>query len=193
MTITEILNIIFKTFICYVFLLVILRVMGKREIGEVSTFDIVVFFVIYLSEGYIMEYKKLDNDHYVMRLNKGEEVIEQLKIFATNENVLTGEITGIGASNKVEIGWFNTETKEYKTTVKEGMFEVTSLLGNISRKDGEVYLHCHINFADASLNTLGGHLVKCYISATCEIIITVIHGEVGRRFDKEIGLNLFQF
>lgn len=46
MTITEILNIIFKTFICYVFLLVILRVMGKREIGEVSTFDIVVFFVI---------------------------------------------------------------------------------------------------------------------------------------------------
>ena len=58
-----------------------------------------------------MEYKKLDNDHYVMRLNKGEEVIEQLKIFATNENVLTGEITGIGASNKVEIGLFNTETK----------------------------------------------------------------------------------
>ena len=140
-----------------------------------------------------MEYKKLDNNHYVMRLNKGEEVIEQLKIFATNENVLTGEITGIGASNKVEIGLFNTETKEYKTTVKEGMFEVTSLLGNISRKDGEVYLHCHINFADASLNTFGGHLVKCYISATCEIIITVIHGEVGRRFDKEIGLNLFQF
>ena len=32
-----------------------------------------------------MEYKKLDNDHYVIRLNKGEEVIEQLKIFAANE------------------------------------------------------------------------------------------------------------
>ena len=46
MTITEILNIIFKTFICYVFLLVILRVMGKREIGEVSTILYFVFFVI---------------------------------------------------------------------------------------------------------------------------------------------------
>ena len=46
MTITEIFNIIFKTIICYVFLLIILRIMGKREIGEVSTFDIVVFFVI---------------------------------------------------------------------------------------------------------------------------------------------------
>ncbi len=103
-----------------------------------------------------MEYKKIDNDHYVIRIQKGEEVLEQLKLFSDKENVLAGEITGIGASNKVEIGLFNTTTKEYKTTVKEGMFEVTSLLGNISRKDGEVYLHCHINFSDASLNTFGG-------------------------------------
>src|SRR5699024_5613687 len=107
--------------------------------------------------------------------------------------ILAGEITGIGTSNKVEIGLFNTDTKEYKTTVKEGMFEITSLLGNISRKDGEVYLHCHINFSDASLTTYGGHLVKCFISATCEIIVTVLHGSIDRKFDENIGLNLFLF
>ncbi|MCH5172046.1 MAG: DUF421 domain-containing protein [Erysipelotrichales bacterium] len=46
MTFNEIINVILKTVISYFFLLAILRVMGKREIGKVSTFDIVVFFVI---------------------------------------------------------------------------------------------------------------------------------------------------
>ena len=140
-----------------------------------------------------MEYKKIDENHIVVLIQKGEEVLEQLSLLAMKENILAGEITGIGASNKVEIGLFNTDTKEYKTTVKEGMFEITSLLGNISRKDGEVYLHCHINFSDASLTTYGGHLVKCFISATCEIIVTVLHGSIDRKFDENIGLNLFLF
>ena len=140
-----------------------------------------------------MEYKKIDENHIVVRIQKGEEVLEQLSLLAMKENILAGEITGIGASNKVEIGLFNTDTKEYKTTVKEGMFEITSLLGNISRKDGEVYLHCHINFSDASLTTYGGHLVKCFISATCEIIVTVLHVSIDRKFDENIGLNLFLF
>ncbi|MCH5180434.1 MAG: DUF421 domain-containing protein [Erysipelotrichales bacterium] len=46
MTFNEIINVILKTIVSYIFLLAILKVMGKREIGKVSTFDIVVFFVI---------------------------------------------------------------------------------------------------------------------------------------------------
>jgi len=140
----------------------------------------------------ILEYKKFEN-YYVVRLDKGTEIISNLKELCLKENITLGSISGIGAANKIEIGLFNTDTKEYKTTVMEGMFEITSLLGNITRKDGEVYLHCHINFSDASLNTFGGHLVQAYISATCEIVVTAIPGEVNRRFDEEIGLNLFSF
>lgn len=139
-----------------------------------------------------MEYKKF-NSHYVVRLEKGEEVISKLKELCTNEGIHLGIISGIGAANKVQIGLFNTETLEYKTTIKEGMFEITSLLGNISTKDKEVYLHCHINFSDESLSCYGGHLVEAYISATCEIIVSVIDGNVNRKFDSNIGLNLFQF
>lgn len=46
MTWSEIGQVIYKTIICYFFLIVILKIMGKREVGKVSTFDIVVFFVI---------------------------------------------------------------------------------------------------------------------------------------------------
>lgn len=140
-----------------------------------------------------MEYKKIDDNHYVVRIDKDEEIIEKLTELCNQENITFGEITGIGASNKIEIGLFNTATKEYKTSIKEGMFEITSLVGNISRKDNNVYLHCHINFSDESLNVYGGHLVKCYISATCEVIIIKANGFANRKFNNEIGLNLFDF
>ena len=46
MTFVDILLLSGKTVICYIFLLAILKWMGKREIGKVSTFDLVVFFVV---------------------------------------------------------------------------------------------------------------------------------------------------
>ena len=42
----EILYILGKTLLFYVLLILILRIMGKREVGELSIFDIVVFFLI---------------------------------------------------------------------------------------------------------------------------------------------------
>ena len=38
-----------------------------------------------------------------------------------------------------------------------------------------------------------GHLNAAVVSATCELVIDVIDGEVGREFSDEIGLNLFKF
>ena len=139
-----------------------------------------------------MEFKRFEND-YVVRLNKGENVIESLKKLCKEENIKLAEITGLGASDKVEIGVFNINTKEYKTKVFEGMFEISSLVGNATRKDGEVYLHIHINFGDAEGNVYGGHLVDSKISATSEIIVRKINGEVGRKLSEEIGLNLLSF
>lgn len=139
-----------------------------------------------------MEYKKFNND-YVVRLNKGEEVISSLKELCNKEDIKLAEITGLGASNLVEIGVFNVNTKEYNTKIFEGMFEITSLVGNATRKDGEVYLHIHINFGDDAGIVKGGHLVQAKISATSEIIVRKIEGEVGRKLSDEIGLNLLDF
>ena len=119
--------------------------------------------------------------------------MEQLKILCKKEDIKLGSIEGLGAAKEVEIGLFNTETKEYKTTILNGMFEITSLIGNISTKDGETYLHCHINISDESLNVKGGQLVRAVISATGVIIVTKINGTVDRRLDEEVGLNLFLF
>lgn len=46
MTLIEIWQLSYKTLICYFFLIIIIKIMGKREISNLSTFDIVCFFVI---------------------------------------------------------------------------------------------------------------------------------------------------
>lgn len=139
-----------------------------------------------------MEYKKFE-DTYVIRLNKGEEVIDSLKELCKTEDIKLAEVTGLGASDLVEIGVFNVNTKEYKTKLFEGMFEITSLVGNVTRKDSEVYLHIHINFGDEDGNVKGGHLVKSRISATSEIILRKVNGNVDRQLNEDIGLNLLKF
>ena len=139
-----------------------------------------------------MEYRKF-NENYVVRLNKGEEVITCLKELCEKEDIKLAEITGLGASELVEIGVFNVKTKEYNTKTFEGMFEITSLVGNVTRKDKDVYLHIHINLGDEDGIVKGGHLVQARISATSEIIVRKIDGEVGRKLSNEIGLNLLEF
>jgi predicted DNA-binding protein with PD1-like motif len=139
-----------------------------------------------------MEYKKFGNK-YVMRIDKGEEIVDTLKKFCQDEKIKLGFVNGIGAVNKVRVGLFDTKSKQYNSAQLEGDYEITSLLGNISTKDGEVYLHLHINLSDANYNTHGGHLNSAVISGTGEIIIETIEGSVERQFSEEIGLNLYKF
>lgn len=137
-----------------------------------------------------MKYKKFNNT-YVVRIEKDEEVINKITELCNKENIKLGSITGIGATDKLTIGLFDTTSKKYHKTTLTGPMEITSLMGNISTKDGETYLHLHINVCNSDMHVYGGHLNECYISATCELHIIKIDGEVDRYFDESIGLNLY--
>ncbi len=139
-----------------------------------------------------MESKRFNNK-IVVRLDKGEEIVSSLMKVVKEYNVKLGTIQALGATNYVKIGLFNVEEKKYYSNVLTKDMEITSLIGNISQKDGEPYLHLHINVADGKQNVYGGHLNECIISATCELFIDVIDGEVDRYFNEEIGLNLIDF
>lgn len=139
-----------------------------------------------------MESKRFDNK-VVVRLDKGEEVIASLMKIVNQYNIKLGNVQALGATNYVKVGLFNVEEKRYYSRELRQDMEITSLIGNISCKDGEPYLHLHINVADDHQNVYGGHLNECVISATCEMFIDIIDGKVDRLFDEEIGLNLIKF
>lgn len=139
-----------------------------------------------------MDYKKFGNK-YILRLEQGEEVVTKLKEFCKEQNIKLGWIKGIGAVNEVKVGIFKVDEKVYYTKELRGDYEITSLLGNISTMDGEVYLHLHINLSDDEYKTYGGHLDSAIISATGELVIEAIDGIVDREFNQDIGINLFKF
>ncbi|MFP4017317.1 MAG: PPC domain-containing DNA-binding protein [Halanaerobiales bacterium] len=139
-----------------------------------------------------MEYGKF-KDKYVLRLEKGEEIVSTIKKFCEEKGVKLARVSGIGAVDRAEIGLFDTKNKEYHSKELRGDHEITSLNGNISTKDGETYLHLHINLSDEEYNTKGGHLSSAVISGTGEIVIDIIDGTIEREFNEEVGLNLFKF
>ncbi len=139
-----------------------------------------------------MDYKKFE-DKYILRLNKGDEILESLESLVKKENIRLASVTGIGALGKAEIGLFNSRKKKYFSKVFQEDMEIVSLNGNISEMNGEPYLHLHIALADESLKLVGGHLNYGLISLTGEIIVDTIKGEIDREFDEEVGLNLIKF
>ena len=138
-----------------------------------------------------MNFKRF-GEKYVIRIDKDEKIVETLiKVCVANE-ITNGNITGIGAVSKAKIGLFKPEEKKYFSKELLGDYEITSLNGNISTMNGEVYLHLHINLADEEYKTFGGHLNEAVVSATCEVIIEKIEGRVERELDIETGLNLLK-
>lgn len=140
-----------------------------------------------------MEYRKFQNG-YVVRLDPGDEVVECLTRLAREEKIQLACVSGLGAARDVTVGLFSVAEKKFYGKRCQGEYEVSNLTGNMTRKDGEPYLHLHITFGNpAKGEAYAGHLTECVISATAEIFVMVWDGQVGRRFDEEIGLNLFQF
>ena len=130
-------------------------------------------------------------DTVFVRLEPGEEIIEQLGKVMVEHNIRLGKVSGIGACDLVTIGNFDIKTKEYHKETIVGSFEITSLLGNISQMNSEPYLHLHITLGDREMRLRGGHLNHGRISATAEIVIDIYDGQIDRFKDEQSGLNLW--
>ena len=131
--------------------------------------------------------------HWIIRIDKGEEIVATLERFCREKGIRLGTVSGIGATDKATIGLFKTRSKEYVRRELVGDHEITSLTGNISRMKDAVYLHLHVNLADATYHTFGGHMNSAVVSATCEVVVCELDGEMDRKFSEEIGLNLYKF
>ena len=139
-----------------------------------------------------MDYKRFSNA-IVLRVDRGEEILEQLKAVCLKENVKLASVSGIGAINDLTSGVWDVERKEYFSNHFTGVYEVANLVGTITTMNGEYYAHIHISAGDAQGHVVGGHLNRAVVSATSEIVLHLIDGTVEREFSPEVGLNLLKF
>ena len=140
-----------------------------------------------------MEYRRF-GDSVVLRIQKGEEILEALCAVCEKEQIMLASVSGIGAADDVTLGVFNSAKFQYESQQFTGDMEIASCTGSVTRKDGETYLHLHMVVGNVTKGLVhAGHLNRAVISLTGEFTLHVIDGEVGREYSPEVGLNLFKF
>lgn len=140
-----------------------------------------------------MLYKKIDETRILLRLDPNDEILSALKSLAADENIKLAMIQGLGAVKKVVMGVYDVAKQEYKSNVFEGAYEIVSLTGTIDTMKGAHYSHLHIAIGDEEGHAFGGHLNEAVISATAEIVITILPGSIDRKKSAEVGLNVWKF
>lgn len=132
-------------------------------------------------------------DVFVINIDNHKEVVGAIAAFCEEQGVRCGLIEGLGAVSSATLRFLDPATKKYVDRTFDEQMEIASLLGNVSEKDGKVYLHLHATFGRRDYSVVGGHLLCATINGACEIAVKKLDARVGRRFDEETGLNLYEF
>ena len=139
-----------------------------------------------------MEYRRF-GDAYLLRIDRGEEIVAAVLDFAKKERVELAEISALGATDDFTVGVFDLDQKKYYPHSYTGNHEIVSLTGTITTKDGAPYQHLHLSAGNGEGNVVGGHLTRAVVSATCEMVVRLLPGRVERTFSEELGINLIRF
>lgn len=138
------------------------------------------------------------------RLGPGCDLMKSIEEIAKKENIQSGLVlSGAGSLSQVTLRNVRLFPDEFPVmdrnriyTPKKEPLELLSLSGNISKRDGEIHVHCHITISSGldDSRAYGGHLIEgCLIFSYCEVIIAEITGlEMKRDIDPETrGPELF--
>lgn len=131
-----------------------------------------------------------DKNQYILRLNKGEELIASLKKFCKKEKIRAAFFQGLGAALEGEVAFYNLAKKKYIKQRFKKPVEILNIVGNIGVLSRETIIHAHGLFSNRRMQVFGGHIDYLVIAATCEIFLIKFGGKIARKYSKEIGLNL---
>ena len=133
----------------------------------------------------------MEKSRAYMTLAKGDNINKTFESFAEVKGVGCAWLNGIGALENPEIGYYSLEDKVYHRKTFQGEYELTSLIGNITLKEGKPFSHTHITFSDTEFRVFGGHLFNANITAAGEFIMQFGSDEINREMNAEIGLPLW--
>ena len=134
-----------------------------------------------------MEVKQLAQN-FLVYIQKDEPVMETLTSICKNNEIINGQISGIGAVKEIEMGAYDLNSKIYLRKQYTENHELISFQGNITLNNGTPFIHAHITISNHDLRTRGGHLFEMKVAVVGEFIIRKIDSNVHRALDDNIGL-----
>lgn len=136
-----------------------------------------------------MYFRKIKNG-YLVRLAKGEEIIETLSSFVAEQNILGGFVFGLGAFKDLTLGYYDSAKKEYMKKLIKDDLEFGNFTGSIAYVEGKPFVHAHVSAAGSDMKAFCGHLFSATISGTGEFMIIPSESKVERKLDPGTGLTL---
>ena len=118
-------------------------------------------------------------------IDKDEELISALKVFAEKEKVSSAFFTGIGAVDRVNVGIYSEHIQRYLYTEYRIHLEISSLTGNIFLHEGKPFVHAHGVFSGNGGMSFGGHIAEALISPLCEIHVSNMTEIKAKRIGPE--------
>ena len=134
---------------------------------------------------------RIEDDRVLLTLATGDYINRTFEIFAEFKGLGCTWLNGIGALENPEIGYYSIVDKSYYRKQFIGEYELISLIGNISLKEGKTFAHTHITFSDKEYRVFGGHLFDGKITAAGEFIMQLGKNNISRIMNKDIGLPLW--
>ena len=132
-----------------------------------------------------------DSYNYVLRLDKGEELIEVLDRFAREQKLQSVWLSGLGGALSAELGYYNLETQSYEWNSIDELTEITALQGNLAWEDDQPKWHVHATLGKRDLSAVGGHVKKLIVGGTCELFLhRIFDTKLTRSHDNGVGLSL---
>lgn len=136
---------------------------------------------------------KFDGYNYIVRLERGERLTEALaQFFANSDTQVQGaSVSGVGAAERLTLGFYDLDAKEYIWRDFDPLYEITNLQGAIAADEqGDLAFHLHGTFSDRNYQVIGGHVKDFVVGGTCELFIHVTYQPLKRKHDDQTGLNL---
>ena len=128
---------------------------------------------------------------YLLRLERGEDVLPTISEFCKRKGILSGSFRAIGAVERAKIGFYNLAEKKYGDIVYPEAREVTSMTGNIAQVDGVPFVHAHAVLTDMVKNEcIGGHVFEAKVAVTLEVHLVAFNENIARKMDGTIELKL---
>jgi predicted DNA-binding protein with PD1-like motif len=126
-----------------------------------------------------------------LRLELGDDIHAVIQEYCANNHINNASISGLGNVENIRLGHYSVKTKRMAEKSFEGIYDVSSITGNISLVDNQPFSHLHITITDNNMQAFGGHLVSGTCSATLELFLQEFDTKYRKVHDDAIGLNLW--
>lgn len=138
-----------------------------------------------------MEFQRFDT-RYQVRLERGEALNATLLPWLKSTGIGFAAVTGLGAVSSASLRFYDSNKKGYEDHELNEQMELVGLVGNVTIREGEPFVHAHVTLAKRDLSVVGGHLAELVAQPLIELWLASEAEPVHRSLDESCGLHVMR-